>query len=197
MYGGSDASNELRAQQQAREQQVRGLQKGIEQQYSGYDPTFYGQREKAYMNYAMPLLNEQHGQAQNNLAYEMARRGLLKSSAGAELQGSLATEFGRQRMGAVDASRSQANDLRKSVEQSRSSMMSQAQSTLDPSLAWSQAVQAAQQFQTPSTFAPIGQAFQDWTKIALAKQPNQYYNQVAQTPLTFGNSNKSSFEVGK
>jgi hypothetical protein len=196
MYQGSDdGAAALRAEQVNRENQTRLLQQQINTNYAGFDPAFYKKRESDYMNSVTPSLNQQYGVAKNTLAYEMARRGLLNSSAGANMAGSLKAEFGKQRMGLVDAANQESSALRQNIETNRSNMLAQASTSLNPSIAWSQALSAAQNFKSPSVAAPVGQLFSDWSKIALARNANQYYNQVGQqqSPYTFGGN--SSYQV--
>lgn len=195
MYGGSgeEASERMRQEQKIQEQKILAAQNAINAAFGNFNPAFYNQRKQEYLNYQMPLLTEQYLRTQKDLAYKLAQQGLLNSSAGGQLRGSLVTENERQRLALADAAAQQSNQLRQGIEQNRSSLLSQAQSMIDPSQAYNQAIASAQQFNAPSTIAPVGQMFTDWANIMLPQRTNQAYNWANQKG--YFSPGKSSYEV--
>ena len=194
MYGGGDTSGDLRAEQQAREQQILASQQGIDRVFQGFNPSFYQDREKAYLDYALPQLSQQFQNTQQNLVFDLANRGLLKSGAAANLAGSLNQELAKKQRQVGDQAVNESNALRQNIEQQRAQLYAQAQGGLAPSLSYSQALQAAGSFKTPSPFEPIGGLFDNWANIYTGARTAQAYgddrNKVPGLTFPSGNAVK-------
>lgn len=141
----------------------------------GFGDQFYKDRSNAYQQFALPQFNRQLGDQQKNLAYSLADRGLLSSSAAGDLQGKLLTEADTQRRGIADQGQSMANSLRQQVEGNRSALIGQLEASADPAATTSQALQSAATFSAPSTFQPLGNLFQSFASTYLANQAQQAY----------------------
>jgi hypothetical protein len=168
---GSNAVGEARREQALREQRIREGMERINSQYSGFTPSFYQKRADDYYRFALPSLTDQYAKTRGDLTYSLANRGLLTSGVAQRRGSQLERETARQKMGIVDTGLSQAQALRRNVEDSRSSVVGQLQASADPSLASQQALIQASQFTAPSTYAPVGNFLQDWA--------NQYIVQKA------------------
>jgi len=186
MYGGdSYDSSELTKSQLAREKDILGAQTEIDKIFSSFTPEFYEKRQKAYMDYTMPQLAEQYQEAQKNLTYSLANRGLLRSSSAGQLATGLQKELSKQEQGLVDTSFQQRQQLQGEIADQQSRLMAQAMNSMDPSSAAVGAMRTAAQYQEPSTVAPLGNLFADWANIYSTNQMANAYNQY-NPPLTFG-----------
>lgn len=141
--------------------------------YKGFDDNFYKQRAQDYVNFAMPQLNQQYKQNSDQLAYTMANRGLLDSSAASRTKQSLDLVNAQAAQGIADQGTSQANTLRSNVEGQRQSLITQLEASADPAAATSQALASSTNFAAPSTFAPLGSMFSNWANLYLANQAGQ------------------------
>jgi len=147
---------------------------GSEQTFEGFQPTFFDQRAKDYINFAMPQLQKQFQDNFEAIMYNMANRGLLGGSASQKAQSDLFTAAGQGRQKIADEAISQSQQLRQDVERARQSAIDLLYQTSNPALATQRAIAMASGFRQPSTFAPIANMFADLA--------NQYYmNQVLNT----------------
>lgn len=136
----------------------------------GFGDNFYKQRTQDYINYAMPQLADQARQAQKNLTFRLADQGLTQSGAADTLNTSLLNEINRQAAGVASTGVQQAQDLQKQIEQQRSNLISQLETSADPGSATSQALSTAAGFSAPSVYQPIGSLFSNWANTYLASQ---------------------------
>ena len=179
IYGsGGNSAEELRKEQQQREIKILSAQQEVGQAFQGFNPAFFEQRRKAFLGQALPQLGEEFNQAQRGLATMLANRGLLKSGAAGQLQGSLEAERGKQKMGLVGRATDESNRLRAAVSDQQSQLMSQAIAGLDPSLARSSALQSASNVMATSPVSQVSNMFGDWANVYLANQQLQGQRQA-------------------
>ena len=177
--GGSDPGAEARAQQQKNEALIRQGTEQVNSIFGQFGPEFYKKRAQAYTDYAMPQLQQQFGQQQQNLAYKLYGQGLQQSSVGRELQNTLGQELTKQTQNIANQGLQQAQDLQRTLTGEQANTIAQLQASADPSTAAQQALSYASQAQAPSAFAPIGRMFTDWGQIYNVGQQNQMANQYA------------------
>jgi len=197
MYGGgSSTTDELRQEQQAREQRIKSAQQEIQHGFAGFNPAFYEGRRQAFLGQALPQLGEQYNQARRNLATMLANRGLLQSGAAGQLQGSLQQELGKQKQLVAGQATDEANRLRAAVSDQQSQLLSQAISGLDPSLARSQALSSAGNIMAQSPAAQVGNMFGDWANIYLANRTLRERGRANDlTSQIVNSSNKQAFRT--
>ncbi len=127
--------------------------------YQGFGPDFYANREKAYMDFALPELGEQYRNQVNQTKFGLSNRGLFGSSAGNQAF----SDVERANLGArrqiADTARAGAQDLRKEVESSRNSLISQLYQGVSPAQGLRSAIDTAAGFSAPNMFAPVGNFF--------------------------------------
>lgn len=189
-----DPSAYARKEQQQRENRIRTGVSLIGRRFAGFDPAFYSQRAKEYYNYAMPQFGQQYVNTRNQILYNLANRGLLGSGAMRGMANRFSLTANTQKQGLADAGVELAQNLRNKVEQSRTNLISQLQTSADPALASQQALAAASGFSAPSVFQPIGNLFQDFSNMFLAKQQARAWapvQQYAMQMLSGGLSNKT------
>lgn len=179
--GSSDAGSAARAQQQAQQAQINQGVAAVNQAFSGFTPGFYQQRQQAYTNYAMPQLQQQYQQNQNNLLYRLANQGLLRSTAGGQLQNTLTQAAQQQQQNIGNQGLQLAQQLQQQVGQQQNTLVNQAIAGASPQAVGTGAIEAASQFSAPSALPPIGNLFSNWASIYNSNQNNQLINQVLGT----------------
>lgn len=193
-FGGGGASdryaNEQRAAEQQRQSRIRQGVSAIDNQFAGFDDNFFDGRSKAYLDFAAPQINQQYGDANRGLVYALARQGLGQSSEGTRRFGNLLQDQQLAQQGMVDKSLQVATDARKSIEDTRSGLMSDLYATADPAAAAKNATSRAAYLSTPQGFSPIGQLFANaldgLNTYQSARQDSQDYNNALNA---FGLSN--------
>src|SRR5882724_1689147 len=181
--GGSNAGDQARQQQQ---QQQADITKGlgqINQVFSGFDPQFYQQRAQAYYNYALPYLQQQTQNQQNQQAFGLANRGLSQSTTARDQQAQLASYTGQQQQNIANTGSQQAQDLQSQVGQEQSNLISQLEASANPGATTQQALAAASRFAAPSAFPAIGNLFGNFASIYGANQQANQYNNFARQYL--------------
>lgn len=182
------AGEEARIQEQERLARVEAGKTKIDEAFAPFDDTFYANRVKDYESFAVPQLSDQYARTQKNLKYSLARAGLLGSGVEADKGAALDKERAQQYRNVVDAGQGQANELRQNIEGQRSNLVSQLQASSDPGSAGALAQRTAASFQTPTSYAPIGNFFEGWTKNYLANQTAQQYNPSTAPLFSWGGS---------
>jgi hypothetical protein len=157
---GSDAyANEMRATEQMRQWKIRSGTDAINRNFAQFNDDFYNKRGTAYLNYAMPQLNQQHDDANRGLVFALARQGIGNSSEGNRRYGALEQDFGIARQNIVDKSIEAQNEARRSIEDARSGLLQDLYNTADPAAAAKGSVARAAYLNQPTSISPIGQLF--------------------------------------
>lgn len=179
--GGSNSAAKLAAQQQQeRKQALTAGKAAIDAQFAGFTPAFYDQRKQDYVNYALPQLGRQFREQQANAQYALANKGQTRSSQAGALNRTLGQNLLQNQQTIANTGQAQANQLQQNIEGQRNNLYSLLSSSQDPSMAATSALGAAQSYQTPSAFVPIGQMFADWTQNNLAAKNNQTYQNATE-----------------
>jgi hypothetical protein len=183
--GNKGALEAQQKQQSAQDAAIKGATQQINSAFSGFNPQFYQGVANAYQNYAMPQVQQQYQDTSNRLGFKLANQGLGSSSQarflGGQLQDTMSnaqTQIGQQAV-------QQQNQLQQQIGQEKSQLIGQAQVANDPGAIAAQSLGVAQGFQTPSSFAPIGQLFNNFATQYLGNQNQQTYggNQFNQLAL--------------
>ena len=195
--GGGGASeryaNEQRAAEQQRQARIRSGMSAIDSQFAGFDDNFYNDRSQAYLDFALPQVEQQYQKANRGLVYALARQGIGQSSEGNTRFGDLLQNQMLANQQAVDKSRQVESEARKSVEDTRSGLIADLYATADPAAAAKNATARAAYLATPQGFSPIGQLFANvldgLNTYQAYKQDAQDYNSALNA---FGLSNMPS-----
>ncbi len=115
---------------------------------------------KAYNDYYMPQLNQQYTDANKNLTYDLARAGLLRSSAAADTQSDLA----RQNAENTAMVKSQGDQgvaaLKQKINSAKQDAINQLYSTENPEVAANQALSSIRTIQNEQpNYSPLGDMF--------------------------------------
>lgn len=160
----SQAAEEARADEQARQERIRTgtteIGKIFDSQFT--DEFFTGQRD-SFVDYNMPQLEEQKADAGKQLLFAMDRSGNTESSARAGLSGELEKRAGLQRQSVLDEGQNFANQTRGNVESARGDLVSMLNVTGDAQGAANSALARSAALSQPGNFSPIGNLFADFT----------------------------------
>lgn len=159
MGGGDGGAAAARAAEEQRQANARAAIERVNSAFGGFNDAFFTGREAAYRDYAAPQLDDQYGRARESLFHALQRSGLANSSVAAQRLADLERDYGLQKQSLVDQARSYGQQARADVEGARASLISQAQSTADASLAGTQAMSEAQRLSAAPAFNPLGQIF--------------------------------------
>lgn len=156
-----DKSAQIAAEQQAQREATRraNIMQGtaaIDQALSPFNDDYFAGRQKAYVDNAMPSLDQQFSDAQKQLVYALSRSGLLQSSEAANRQRQLNEERARYERDIQNSAATFANQGRTDVENTRSNLLSQLNATEDPSAAATAAANKAALLSAPPTFDALG-----------------------------------------
>lgn len=167
MGGSSAASNEAKKARQAEEARQARIRAGtgkINQTFdSRFGEPFYSGIESAYSDYARPQLEDQFGDASDELAFSLARRGTLDSSMRGEQTSELEKLYDLQSQDIADQGREMATKTRTQVEDARTGLISMLSATGDDQGAAQAALNRAQALSKPPAFSPLSNLFADFT----------------------------------
>lgn len=183
-FGSDDASREIQQQNEARQALIQQGLGRVNQAFAGFNPAFYDRQRAAVLAANLPQVGEQFRQQRAQLGYGLAERGLLRSSAGANLSGALNLELAQQQRNVSNQATQAVQGLQQNISQSKGNIISQLQQSADPTLAAQRSVEAATQFSAPSLLQPLGDLFSNFSNIYLARQIGKYYGQQPQQNQT-------------
>lgn len=202
LYSTPDYASEAAKAEKKRQAAITQGTGDINQQFSGFNPQFYQQRSQAYQDYALPQLSQQYQQNRDQVGYNLANRGLLKSGAAGKEWSDLARTNSQAQQGIADSGIAQAQALQRQVEDSKSQQLALLNQSADPAQARQGAISTAASFQQPSVFAPIANEFQGLAQQYYLSQlinQNRPTSYVQQPTGGFDNSGAlgpSSYSVG-
>lgn len=174
MYGGASDGGTAQAEKQRQAHIATGMS-DIDKEFSGFDDNYYDNVGQDFINYATPQMMNQYQRTKSQLAYSLARNGLLDSGAAVQRNQALGQELSRQESNVSNQAQSESNTARAKVSDAKTNVTNQLLSSANPTVAREQAAEATAGLRAPSAFAPIGNLFGDWTNMWLA-------NNAAQTP---------------
>jgi len=101
----------------------------VNKAFSGFNDDYFNNFAGAYMAKAKDQVDQQKTIAQKNLAFGLARQGILDSQANANQQGLLAETEGRTLADETVNAQNQTNALRSGVAQSKANLLGQVQAS--------------------------------------------------------------------
>nr|KAK0390243.1 hypothetical protein QR680_019392 [Steinernema hermaphroditum] len=135
-------------------------QYGITENNKNWVDDLAGTYLTAYNDYYMPQLQNQYSEANKNLTYDLARTGLLRSSAAADTQSDLA----RQNAENTAMVKSQGDQgvaaLKSKINSAKQNAINQLYSTENPEVAANQALSSIRTIQSEQpSYSPLGDIF--------------------------------------
>jgi hypothetical protein len=163
--GGSKRESRLaRDEEQQRQGRVREGTARVNTIFdSQFNENFFDQRKKAFTNYAAPQVEDQYGDAQEQLTYALARGGNLNSSTRADKVGDLQKQYDLNMQKVADQALSSATESRNAVEDARGNLINTVTATGDAQGAANSALARASALSQPQAFSPLSQLFADFT----------------------------------
>jgi hypothetical protein len=171
--GGDNGASEQEAQTQ---QQLTQGTNEVNQQFAQFTPSFYQQAAQAYTNYATPQVLQQYQQTGNTLTGNLARNGILNSSATSQLRGSLGNELNTNLSNVANTAQDQANQLQSNVQSQKNQLLQQVEAGASPSEIATQAQSATAGLRAPTPLPAVGNMFSDWSNTYLANMEANTYN---------------------
>lgn len=156
-----DYAKEAAKAEAERQERIKSGIVDVNSAFAGFAPSFYDDRAKAYVDYALPQLATQYQGTRNKLMQNLASRGLLKSSAGTKQLSAFESRAQGAKQTIAETGRAQASELQKAVEDRRNLIIGQLYQSADPANARQSAISTAASFRQPSVFAPLANTFAD------------------------------------
>ena len=129
----------------------------------GFNNDFYAGRRQAYMDYATPQLEDQYGNAKNQLIFSLDRSGNLDSTARAEKMAELTKLHDIQKQSIADKALASETTARNAVEDARANLIATLNATGDADGAAKSALARSQALSAPAEYSPLSQMFVDFT----------------------------------
>lgn len=155
----SDASAEMERREVSRQHDVDLGKIGIDKAFSGFGDSYYGGYRNDYTGYYNPQLDQQYGRAVDKTTANLAERGILESSVGAQKFADLAKQNADARTNIANEALDASNKLRGQVENAKSSLYSLNEASADPQAINAQAIGQATSLVAPPTYSPLGEVF--------------------------------------
>jgi len=166
---GSDIEKKRQANLDAGMSQISNI-------FGRYNDDFYKERGKAYTDFAVPQVQQQFKTTRNNLAYALARNGILSSSTANQRNQDLQSELSKNLTTVGNQAQGEMNKLRSDVSNARSNLTNQLISSGDPSVISGNAAVATQGISSTPSFNSLGDMFGNWTNTYLTNINARAYN---------------------
>ena len=159
----------------------------------GFDQPFYDKYKNASLGYSLPQLQDQYGKQKEQTTYDLARAGLLRSTAAGQAQADIESQKAAQEAALRSKADQEVANLRQNISGQQQAALSQLYATEDPNVAANTAIQSVQQAQlsTPN-LQPLGELFKPLViggAGAASGAIDQYYaNKLYPKPPSYGGS---------
>ena len=190
--GSGNAAADARQQQKQQEANINAATEQINNAFAGFTPQFYQDRTAAYEKFANPQLTQQYQNVNAGLTGKLANQGLLNSSAALNEQGALQQSLSQQQQGIANQGIAQSQQLQQQVAQEKNQLIAQANAANNPLSVAQGALGAASSFNAPSSFAPLGNLFQNFANTYLGNQLSNTYNPNLSSFYLGGNKSSGS-----
>lgn len=189
-----DYAKEAARAEAERQERIKSGLADVNTAFAGFAPSFYDERAKAYIDYALPQLATHYQGTRNKLLQNLASRGLLKSSAGQKQLSAFESRAQGAKQAIAETGRAQASELQRAVEDKRNLIIGQLYQSADPANARQAAITTAASFRQPSVFAPIANTFAD---LINSYYTNQFLDASKRSPYpTYSDASINPAAVG-
>lgn len=189
--GGDDEAAAARADEQARQRKVRAGTSRINSIFSqNFNDATYAGRQQDYLDYALPQVDKQFGDAQKQLTFGLARRGMLDSSSRANQEADLTEKNDTVRRNIGNQALDFATGARADVEGARADLIRMLNATGDVEGATNSALTRAKLLTHQPAYSPIGQMFAAGTDAAAAQAAEE------RAGMASGGAYKPRFNTG-
>jgi len=154
---------------------------------------FLDQLQQSFLDFATPEVQRQAGTARDKTIQQLARRGTLESSVGAEKT----ADVERQRGEALSRIAARAGEIRSrragDIEKSRNSIIAQLEASGNASAAAQSAINSAQNLSAVEEFQPLGELFR--VGLGTGADVLRQQSQPFAPPTLFSKGRKGSSKV--
>lgn len=162
--GGSNEAAMARRDEEARQARIREGTTRVNTTFdSQFTPEFFNGLRTRYLDYAVPQLQNQYGDASNELKFAMARGGITDSSISAQKGGRLDELNALRAREIADAAQGHSTRARTNVEDARTNLITTLNATGDADQAASSAINRASTLSQPAEYNPLSSLFADFT----------------------------------
>lgn len=153
-------SQAAREKEAAREARIQQGTQAIDNQFSQFDDSFYNKRAQAYTDYYQPQLDDRFSEARKDLTYALARAGTLNSTAAADKNALLQKQYATETGNIQAKAQGEADNLRTTVQNNKSGLVSELNSTGDADAASNAALASTKQmFNQVPAYNSLGDIF--------------------------------------
>lgn len=161
--GGGEAQ-QARADEYARQQRIKEGTAKINTTFdSQFTPEYFNGLRSKYLDYSLPQLQNQYGDASNELKFAMARGGITDSSVSAQKKSKLDELNALRAREIADTAQGFSTKAQTGVEDARSNLITTLNATGDAEQAASSAINRASVLSQPQQYNPITSLFTDFT----------------------------------
>jgi hypothetical protein len=162
--GGDDYAKKAYQDEQARQARIRQGTARINSTFDGqFTPEYFNRLRQNFLDYALPQVQKQYGDASDQLKFAMSRGGLTDSSVNAQKRGKLDELNALRAREVADQAQGYSTNARNSVEDARSGLISVLSATGDADQAARSAINRASALSQPPAYSPVSQLFGDFT----------------------------------
>lgn len=151
-----------RQEEQARQQKIRQGTQSINSLFGQFDDKFFDKRQKAFIDYARPQLDDQRGDAEKQLTYHLARSHLLDSSVRGEKAADLQKTYDLNAQQIADQARADATGSRNQIEDARANLIATLNATGDATGASNAAMARATALSATPAYSPLSGLFAEF-----------------------------------
>ena len=157
---------------------------------SQFNDKFFGDRRKAFTDYANPQLADQYADARKELTYSLDRNGTLDSTARTGQEAKLSKLYDTNQRAVADQALGYENTARNNINSSKSNLIGNLAATGDVSSAVNGANANAVALSQPDVYSPLSQLFSTFTQ-GLSTQA-----QLEKTGALSGGAIKPAYNTG-
>jgi hypothetical protein len=163
-----EQQDQAAAAERQRQANIAAARSAIDSGFNGFDDNYYSGISKSVLDYYTPQLEDQFGNANKQLTYDLARKGQLKSTSAGERQNELKSKYDLQRGDITTRASDAERQARENVSSTKARLYNLAESTADPAAVNTQlASENARLKAYAPELSPLGQVFGDYVTPAI------------------------------
>lgn len=149
-----------RAEEEARQARIKDGTTKVNQNFAQFDDGYWNGRQQSYLDFYYPELDDQFGDAKDDLTFAHARAGTLNSSMAGANQGKLLKKFDTQKAITLSQAKDDTAAAQGRVSNEKSSLIAQLNATGDSAQVSNDALARSKQLYAEKPYyAPLGQIF--------------------------------------
>lgn len=171
-----------RLDEEARQARIKSGMTSLDQQFAQFNDDFYGKRKSAYLDYYSPQIEDQYGDAKDELTFAFGRNGTLNSTMAADKFADLLKDYEVQKGALASQAEADVSNFKTKIAGEKSSLAAQLNATGDADRVSNEALGRTQVlFNERPAYNPLGDIFvgvgNGIGNYAAYNRENQIYNQ--------------------